>query len=556
MTSLQDGSTTIKQQKISKVPVLVVGGGPVGLTLAMDIASHGVETIVLEKRAAMEAPDPRCNHVSARTMEVFRRLGFAEKVRNTGLPADYPHDVSYTTSLFGYELGRVKIPSRANRFNDAGYADGGWPTPEPPHRINQSFMEPVLFKHASENVDKLTIISNFQVTDVNPVDEKVYVTGHDLVTGEASTFEASYVAGCDGASSMVRKTLGIELQGDDNLMHSMMASITAPDLLSKATCNPAWMYWVMNPKQPGCVIALDGKDKWVVNAFSSTQPDPDTFDWKGAVRTIIGDDVEFTIEAKKPWSGRRLVADKFSKDHVFILGDAAHNWLPMAGYGMNAGIADAANLAWKIAAVVNGWADKKLLDTFQNERQPILGQVSSIAMNIRKKNNLQLPDYIEEESERGQAAREETGQFMMETDSAQFACIGLNFGYFYEQSPVIAYDTSTPPTYTLGSYTPSTSPGCRVPHVWMNDGASLFDKLGPEYTLLCLDNAIDLSMIEQVAENMKFPLSVLNLQGKANTTVFDVPLVLVRPDQHIAWRGTQLPSDPKVLLNQVCGFNA
>lgn len=556
MIAPQNGYVSTSQQTIKKVPVLVIGGGPVGLTLAMDIASHGVETIVLEQRAAMEAPDPRCNHVSARTMEVFRRLGFAEKVRNTGLPADYPHDVSYTTSLFGYELGRVKIPSRANRFNDAGYADGGWPTPEPPHRINQYFMEPVLFKHASENVENLTIMSNFRVTDVSPSDDKVYVTGTDLVTGEASTFEAIYVAGCDGASSMVRKTLGIKLQGDDNLMHSMMASITAPDLLSKATCNPAWMYWVMNPAQAGCVIALDGKDKWVVNAFSSTQSDPDTFDWEAAVRTIIGEDVEFTIEAKKPWSGRRLVADKFSEGRVFILGDAAHNWLPMAGYGMNAGIADAANLAWKIAAVVNGWGDEKLLDTFQNERQPILGQVSSIAMNIRKKNNLKLPNYIEEDSERGQAARKEVGQFMMETDSAQFACIGLNFGYFYEQSPVIAYDTGTPPTYTLGNYTPSTCPGCRVPHTWMDDGASLFDKLGPEYTLLCLDKSIDLSMFEQVSTSMAFPLEILNLQGKANTAVFDFPLVLVRPDQHIAWRGTHLPSDIKGLLNHIRGSSA
>ena len=218
---------------IRKVPVLIIGAGPVGLTLGMELASRGVETLIVEQRAAFEAPDPRCNHVAARSMEVFRRLGVADAIRNTrGLPSDYPHDVSYTTSLFGYELGRVRIPSSENRFNDEGYADGGWPTPEPPHRINQFYLEPVLFKHAT-SFKKLTIISNFHADSITEMDGFTRVSGTDLKTGETLTFDATYLAGCDGASSMVRKTLGIKLQGDDNLMHAMMATITAPNLLDK-----------------------------------------------------------------------------------------------------------------------------------------------------------------------------------------------------------------------------------------------------------------------------------------------------------------------------------
>lgn len=539
------------QQK-PPVAVLIIGGGPVGLSLGMDLASRGVETLILEQRAAMEAPEPRCNHVSARTMEVFRRLGIADQVRASGLPADYPHDVAYVSSMFGHELGRVHIPSRANRFNDAGYADGGWPTPEPPHRINQVYLEPVLFRHAT-TFDKLTIVSNFRAQSITQSGTSVQVSGIDLNSGETREFEAHFVAGCDGASSMVRKMLGVKLQGDDGLMHSMMATITAPGLLEKAGCNPAWMYWILNPRQLGAVIALDGADKWVVNAFYSTQPDAESFDWNAAIQRCIGSDVDFTIHTQKPWVGRRLLADKFSVGNVFLLGDAAHNWLPMAGYGMNAGIADAANLAWKLAAVINGWADPGLLPTFEAERRPILDQVSSIAALVRKKNNLEISPEVEEASAEGDAYRAQLGGYMVENDGPQFACIGLNFGYYYEGSPAIAYDGGQPPAYTIGTYTPSTCPGCRVPHIWLNDKTSLYDHLGPEYSLLRCDSSIDVSAMLDAARMAGVPLHTIDLDGQTEASIYDMPLVLVRPDQHVAWRGIAVPANPEQLIAQIRG---
>lgn len=554
MTATEDTTTQQSAQSAQQKPpvaVLIIGGGPVGLSLGMDLASRGVETLILEQRAAMEAPEPRCNHVSARTMEVFRRLGVADKVRASGLPADYPHDVAYVTSMFGHELGRVRIPSRANRFNDAGYADGGWPTPEPPHRINQVYLEPVLFRHAT-TFDKLTIVSNFRAQSITQLGTSVQVSGIDLSSGEARQFEAQFVAGCDGASSMVRKMLGVKLQGDDGLMYSMMATITAPGLLAKAGCNPAWMYWILNPRQLGAVIALDGADEWVVNAFYSTPQDEANFDWNAAIRRCIGNDVDFTIHTQKPWVGRRLLADKFSVGNVFLLGDAAHNWIPMAGYGMNAGIADAANLAWKLAAVINGWADPGLLPTFEAERRPILDQVSSIAALVRRKNNLEISPEVEEASTAGDACRAQLGSYMVENDGPQFACIGLNFGYYYEGSPAIAYDGGQPPAYTIGTYTPSTCPGCRVPHIWLDDKSSLYDHLGPGYSLLrCA--SIDVSALQDAAQAAGVPLRVIDLDGQSEASIYDMPLILVRPDQHVAWRGTDLPAKPEQLIAQIRG---
>jgi len=550
-----EGATTQRAQSAQQKPpvaVLIIGGGPVGLSLGMDLASRGVETLILEQRAAMEPPEPRCNHVSARTMEVFRRLGVADQVRAAGLPVDYPHDVAYVTSMFGCELGRVRIPSRANRFNDAGYADGGWPTPEPPHRINQVYLEPVLFRHAA-TFDKLTIVSNFRAQSITQLGTSVQVSGVELSSGKTRQFEARFVAGCDGASSMVRKMLGVKLQGDDGLMYSMMATITAPGLLDKAGCNPAWMYWILNPRQLGAVIALDGTDEWVVNAFFSTPQDEATFDWNAAIRRCIGSDVDFSIHTQKPWVGRRLLADKFSVGNVFLLGDAAHNWIPMAGYGMNAGIADAANLAWKLAAVINGWADPGLLPTFEAERRPILDQVSSIAALVRRKNNLDISPEVEESSASGDAYRAQLGNYMVENDGPQFACIGLNFGYYYEGSPAIVYDGGQPPTYAIGTYTPSTCPGSRVPHIWLDDKSSLYDHLGPGYSLLRCDTGIDVSPLQDAAQAAGVPLHVIDLQGQSEASIYDMPLLLVRSDQHVAWRGTDLPANVEQLIAQIRG---
>ncbi len=540
------------EQNAPPFAVLIIGGGPVGLSLGMDLASRGIDTLILEQRAAMEPPEPRCNHVSARTMEVFRRLGVADPVRAAGLPADYPHDVAYVTSMSGHELGRVRIPSRANRFNDAGYADGGWPTPEPPHRINQVYLEPVLFRHAT-TFDKLTIVSNFRAHTVTQLGASVQVGGTDLSTGKTRQFEAQFVAGCDGASSLVRKILGVELQGDDGLMYAMMATINAPALLRNVGCNPAWMYWILNPLQLGAVIALDGADEWVVNGFYSSPQDAATFDWNATIRRCIGSDVDFTIHTKKPWVGRRLLADKFSVGNVFLLGDAAHNWIPMAGYGMNAGIADAANLAWKLAAVINGWADRDLLPTFEAERRPILDQVSSIAALVRKKNNLTIAPDVEEPGPAGDACRAQLGSYMVENDGPQFACIGLNFGYYYEGSPAIAYDGGQPPAYAIGSYTPSTYPGCRVPHIWLNDKSSLYDHLGPGYTLLRCDSAIDVSVLQDAAQAAGVTLHQIDLHGQREASIYDTPLLLVRPDQHVAWRGMAVPTNVEQLIEQIRG---
>src|SRR5258708_27833909 len=197
---------------ITESDVLIVGAGPVGLTLAIDLAWRGIDVTVVETRARAAPPEPKCNHVAARTMEIFRRLGLAEKVRNAGLPADYPHDISYRTSFTGRELTRIPIPCRRDRFTMTDGPDCNWPTPEPPHRINQIFLEPILFEHAAAQ-PRIRIINRTSAEDARIEDTAPSATLRDLDTGALRRMEGRFLADCDGARSGVRQAKGAGRSG-------------------------------------------------------------------------------------------------------------------------------------------------------------------------------------------------------------------------------------------------------------------------------------------------------------------------------------------------------
>jgi len=538
--------------------VLIVGAGPVGLTLALDLARRGIEVAIIEQRRKGDAPDPKCNHVSARSMEVFRRLGVAAKLRNAGLPEDYPHAIAYRTAFTGRECGRIHIPCRRDRFTDRTGADSDWPTPELPHRVNQLMLEPILFDYVAAT-PRVKIYSRVELVSFSQDDDRVTAVGRDLDTGEVQTYSASYLIGCDGARSTVRRGLGIKLEGDGEFMRVQATFIRAPQLINQQQHERAWMTYSLNPKLSGNVIAIDGRELWMIfNFLRLDQFDFDAVDRDGSIRTILGVGPDFTYEviSKQDWIGRRLIAERFRDRRIFLAGDAAHLWAPYAGYGMNAGIADAMNLSWLLAAHLNGWAPAAVLDAYEAERWPITEQVSRLAMAQAEEETRRrsaVPANILDEGPEGEQARAEAGRVACETNIKQFAAAGLNFGYFYDSSPLIAYDGSAHPTYTLGSFTSSTVPGCRVPHLWFDDGRSLYDALGPEYTLLRFDPSLDVGPLATAAQKRGFPLTVLDVVSREAAALYSTKLVLARPDQHVAWRGDDLPGDSLRLIDHLRG---
>ncbi|NCT98512.1 MAG: FAD-dependent oxidoreductase [Comamonadaceae bacterium] len=543
----------------SSTDVLIVGAGPVGLTLAMDLAARGVRVTIAELRAYKAPPSVKCNHVASRTMERFRQLGVADRLRQAGLPDEHPNDVVFRTAMTGIELTRIPIPNRLERFVDNGGPDTWWPTAEPPHRINQIYLEPILLEHAAA-LPNVTLLNRTRVDGFEQDADGVTATLVGLDGGTPRRVRARFLVGCDGGSSGVRKAIGARFEGTAVIQRVQSTYIRAKDLLSRLPGKPAWCYYSVNPRRCGTAFAIDGRETWLVhNHLNPHETEFDSVDRDQSIRHIlgVGDDFQYEVISKEDWVGRRLVADRFRDRRAFIAGDAAHLWVPYAGYGMNAGIADALNLSWLLAAQVQGWADPSMLDAYEAERQPITEQVSRFAMDHAQKMikaRSAVPPNIEANDAAGAAARALIGDEAYQLNVQQFCCAGLNYGYYYSGSPIIAADGEAPPAYTMGDFTPSTVPGCRAPHFWLADGRSLYDAFGAGYTLLLAQAATEAQPLLDAAAEAGVPLTVLDVSREVRRPPeYRHALLLCRPDQHVVWRGDTVPADARALVAMLRG---
>lgn len=514
--------------------VLIVGAGPVGLVAALDLSSRGVSVIVVEEREFLEPPNVKCNHVASRTMESFRRLGIAAEVRAAGLPRDYPQDVAFRISLTGRELSRIPIPASGQRYTSRVGPDTSWATPEPPHRINQTFLEPILARNAAA-APGVTLLNRTRFHSVEQDSSSVSAVVSDD-SGER-TLHARYFIGADGGRSAVRKQIGAKLSGDPVLQHVQSTCIRAPKLYSLMSADEprAWGYYTFNSRRVGHVYAIDGTETFLVHTYLSSAEE--AVDRDEAIRAILGVDesFEYDIVSKEDWVARRLLADRFRDRRVFLAGDASHLWVPFAGFGMNAGIADVLNLTWLLGAHLAGWAEEGILDAYEAERRPITEQVSHFAMNHQRKlARPGLPAELEDDTLAGEAARSSFGAAVRELNEPQFAAAGLNYGYAYHDSPIIAYDGENAPSYTMGSYTPSTVPGCRAPHFTLADGSSLYDYFSPGYTAIA-SRGVDISVLAGEAAERGIPLAVVEVDTLPDEYL--CPLTVVRQDQTVVWRG-------------------
>ncbi|AGZ40904.1 FAD-dependent monooxygenase [Actinoplanes friuliensis] len=510
-----------------KVGVLIVGAGPTGLTLGIDLAQRGVPCLIVE--ATTERPvNPRCNTTSARSMEIFRRLGVADGIRRAGLPLDYPTSIQYRTTLRGTELFRLTFPSSGEVLDGAGRAD--WPTPEPQHRISQLYLEPILEEHARRTTG-LTLERDCRLVELRPHADHVEAVVES--GGQTRVLHCDYVVGCDGAHSAVRRGLGVRYQGVEAIQKFVSTYLRSADLGRLAARDPAWTYWMFGRVQSS-LIAIDGGDRWLHHVAFAPDHDTDAEDPGKLLDEALGGPVEHEVLGVVRWTGRQLVAERYQDDRVFLAGDAAHIWIPVGGFGMNTGIQDAATLGWMLAAVYRGWAPPELLRAYELERKPVGEQFAGAVGRAARASLAEVSPDIHIPGEAGDRARHEFAHRLATTEPHRYSPDGFSFGYHYAHSPLVL-DGGEQPAIEMGVYDRRARPGFRLPHTWLPDGTPVLDALGREFTLLRTAGG-DADAFKAAAAALGIPLTVLDL-GSRWPERYPADFILVRPDQHVAWMG-------------------
>ena len=545
--------------------VIIVGGGPCGLMLANELGRRGVAAVLVDDKPGT-AFNPQANATQARTMEHFRRLGFADEVRAVGLPPDYPTDIAYFTRFAKYELARFRLPSSRAARERVTTLSGSWSAAELPHRVSQKFVEDILHRHAARLP---SVALNYGWRLVRFADHGGHVTAalERVADGARASLRGAYLVGADGPRSAVRQQLGFRYTGKTGFVREFMGGrmyaiyVRVPDFYRVVPHGPAWMNVTINRDRRALMAAVDGRGEFAFHTQLRANEEESRVtlgDAEAMIQAAIGARVDLEILSCGTWTaGHALVADQFQQGRVFLGGDAAHLFTPTGGLGYNTAVEDAVNLGWKLAAVIKGQAGAALLDTYSIERRPLAVRNTGHAQAFADSLGLFQPaPEIEDDTPAGAAARREAGAYLDAHARAEFNIPGITFGGRYDGSPVIVADGTAPPPDAINTYVPTACPGGRAPHLWLPDGRSLFDAFGFEWTLLRLGRRAPASAtFERAASRLGLDLTVVDLPGEEARDLYAADLALIRPDQIVAWRGDGAAT-PEEILRRAAGFGA
>lgn len=538
----------MNRQTLIETDVLIVGGGPSGLMLANELGPRGVPCLLLDAKPTT-AFNPQANATQARTMEHYRRLGFAHEVRALGLPADHPTDIAYFTRLTQHELARLSLPTAAQAVSKIRSMGGSWSAAELPHRVSQKYVEPVLRRHAekwpSNDIRYGHALLAFE-------DRGDHVQASFRATdGDGAEFQvrARYLVGADGPRSMVRHQLGIGYEGATGMKRAYMGGqmfavyVRLPEFYARIPHPRAWMYVTVNAERRALLASVDGVSEFAFHASLHEGEDAEAWgeaEAREVLRQALGCDMPMHILNCQTWTaGHALVARQLSQGRVFLIGDAAHLFTPTGGLGYNTGVEDAVNLGWKLAATLRGQAGPGLLDSYAIERKMLAQRNTGYARRFADSVGLYpVTSELEDDSPQGEDLRRAASAHFNAHVRLEFNIPGVTLGGRYDGSPVIPDDGTPIPPDDANTYTATAKPGGRPPHVWLEDGRSLFDTFGRDWTLLVMQpEPAAVSAWRAHAQQCGMDLQVVELNDPDLRSRYGAPLALIRPDQIVAWRG-------------------
>lgn len=518
------------------------------MTCALALAQHGVRSVLFERN-----PDttrhPKMDITNGRSLELFRRLGLAEKLRDVAVPRDHPLDVSWVTSMAGHELHRFRYASpNEARVLYAARNDGRQPL-EPHMRVSQVVIEPVL-KAAVLAEPLIEAHWGVAVEDVAQDADGVTLTVRERLSGRVWQVQGQYLVGCDGGGSVVRRAVGIGHEGKHAVANRFMIHFRsrAKELLQRF--GVAWHY--QSPR--GTLIAQDNHEVYTLHARFPDGMDTSHVDPLPTLYAALGTEIEAEILVANPWTPHLLLAERYREGRVFLAGDAAHQYIPTGGYGMNTGIGDAVGIAWQLAAVVQGWGGPALLDAYEAERRPV-GRINRGWSERHTGVRLQIAEAYARnpDADADPAERERLARFIADAGNLENEALGLEFAYRYDASPVVApileREPGVAPPDDPASIPATAWPGMRAPHLFCDDGGferggAIFDKLAHSgFTLLRFDSRADAASIQSAARAAGVPLALVDIDSDRARQAYGADLALVRPDQHLAWRGNVAEPD-------------
>jgi len=548
------GIEMAKNSSSADFEVMIVGAGPIGMTLALDLGLRGVNVVLIDSKLE-PLRLPKMERSNPRTMEIFRRLGVIDQIRAAGYPADVPMDVMIVTSMAEPPLLQQSYPSvDAARKHIAASTDGSTPR-EPYQLISQYTLEPLLLAQL-KTFYNITIRFGMEFIKFHQDDDRVEVEAKNTADGQAENITARYLVACDGASSSIRRQLGIKMEGRAQLGTVTNVFFRSDDLYEKAKVPPGRHYCFAGlgagGGAAGTLIVQDDRKHFAYHTVT-----PPTGDLAEEIRRLTGLDIQPEILHAGQWVQHMLVAERHSEGRVFLAGDANHIFIPAGGLGMNTGIGDAVNLAWKLAAVLQGWGGPELLNSYNTERGAVarrnLSAVSHAVEGVAKWRAMPITNAIRLDTPEGKTMRETFVKAADPLNRRVYEMVGADLGYIY-RSAVIFNESGDPPHDDSYIYNPTTWPGAHLPHVWLKDGVALYDLLGTGYTLLRLGNLQqNCAPLEKAFVSKNVPFEIIDINVALIGEVFQRDLILVRPDLHVVWRGNTLPSNPEYLVKIAIG---